>query len=198
MKSDFFQSCGHCWVFQICWCIECSTWTASSYRIWSSSTGIPPPPLDLFIVMLYKAHLTLHSRMSGYRWNITPSWFLGCEIFFVCLLSIRYILSFMAGCIAGYHIYPYAHKNTSMLRNPTWSYQAQFSSWAKSMQANLLSEEPQFYVFLPNLNLIHHHPLKCTFCPTYCIFLYGKLNTWESSLIPASIMHPKSLHPLSL
>ena len=34
-------SCGHCWVFQICWHIECSTFTASSFRIWHSSTGIP-------------------------------------------------------------------------------------------------------------------------------------------------------------
>ena len=24
MKIDLFQSCGHCWVFQICWHIECS------------------------------------------------------------------------------------------------------------------------------------------------------------------------------
>ena len=29
MKTDFFQSCGHCWVFQIFWHIECSTFTAS-------------------------------------------------------------------------------------------------------------------------------------------------------------------------
>ena len=35
MKTDFFQSCGHCWVFQICWHIECSTFTASSFRIWN-------------------------------------------------------------------------------------------------------------------------------------------------------------------
>ena len=27
MKTDLFQSCGHCWVFQICWHIECSTFT---------------------------------------------------------------------------------------------------------------------------------------------------------------------------
>ena len=40
MKTDLFQSCGHCWVFQICWHIECSTFTASSSRIWNSSTGI--------------------------------------------------------------------------------------------------------------------------------------------------------------
>ena len=30
MKSDLLQSCGHCWIFQICWHIECSTLTASS------------------------------------------------------------------------------------------------------------------------------------------------------------------------
>ena len=29
--------------FQICWHIECSTFTASSFRIWNSSTGIPLP-----------------------------------------------------------------------------------------------------------------------------------------------------------
>ena len=38
--------------FQICWHIECSAFTASSSRIWKSSTGIPSPPLALFIVML--------------------------------------------------------------------------------------------------------------------------------------------------
>ena len=32
--------CGHCCVFQICWHIECSTFTASSFRIWNSSAGI--------------------------------------------------------------------------------------------------------------------------------------------------------------
>ena len=43
MKTDLFPSCGHCWVFQICWYIECSTFTASSLRLWNSSTGIPSP-----------------------------------------------------------------------------------------------------------------------------------------------------------
>ena len=61
MKTDLFQSCGHCWVFKSCWHIECSTFTASSFRIWNSSTGIPSPPLALFVVMLSKAHLTSHS-----------------------------------------------------------------------------------------------------------------------------------------
>ena len=45
MKTDLVQSWGHCWVFQICWHIECSTFIASSFRIWNSWTGIPSPPL---------------------------------------------------------------------------------------------------------------------------------------------------------
>ena len=53
MKTDLFQSCGHCWVFQICWHIECSTFTASSW-IWNSSTEIPSPLLALFVMMLLK------------------------------------------------------------------------------------------------------------------------------------------------
>ena len=77
MKTDFFQFCGHCWVFQVCWHIEWSTFTASSFRIWNSSTGISSPPLALFVVMLPKAHLTSHSRMSDSRWVITPSWLSG-------------------------------------------------------------------------------------------------------------------------
>ena len=74
MKLDFFQSYGHCWIFQICWHIEYSTFTTSSFRIWNSSTGISSLPLALFVVMLPKAHLTLYSRMSGYSWVTTPSW----------------------------------------------------------------------------------------------------------------------------
>ena len=75
MKSDFFfQSCGHCWVYQICWHIECSTFTASSFSVWNSSAGIQSPPLALSLVMLPKGHLTSNSRMSVSRWVITPLW----------------------------------------------------------------------------------------------------------------------------
>ena len=71
MKIDLFQCCGHCWVFQIGWHIECNTFTASSFRIWNSSTGIPSTPLALFVMMLPKAHLTSHFRMSVSRWVIS-------------------------------------------------------------------------------------------------------------------------------
>ena len=47
------------------------------FRIWNSSTEIPSLSLALFVVMLPKAHLTLHSRMSGSRWVIIPSWLSG-------------------------------------------------------------------------------------------------------------------------
>ena len=77
MKTDLFQSCGYCLVFQICWHIECRTFTASSFRIWNSSTEILSHLLALFIVMISKAHLTSHSRMSGSRWVITPLWLSG-------------------------------------------------------------------------------------------------------------------------
>ena len=43
----------------------------------NSSTGILSPPPALFVVMLPKARLTSHSRLSGSRWVITPLWFSG-------------------------------------------------------------------------------------------------------------------------
>ena len=77
MKTDLFLSSGYCWVFCICWHIKCSTITASSFRIWNSSTRFPSPPLALFVVMLPKAHLIWHSKMSGCRLVITSSWLSG-------------------------------------------------------------------------------------------------------------------------
>ena len=115
MKNDLFQSCGLCWVLQICCHIECSTFAASSFRIWNSSTGIPSPLLALFIVMLPKAHLTSHSRMFGSRWVITPSWLSGswrsflysssmycCQLFLLSSASTRSIpfLSFIVPIFA--------------------------------------------------------------------------------------------------
>ena len=77
MKTDLFQSCGPCSVFQICWHMEWSTLTASSFRIWNGSARIPSPPLALFVVILPKVHLMSRSRMTGSRWVITPSWLSG-------------------------------------------------------------------------------------------------------------------------
>ena len=45
MKTELFHCCGHCWVFQICWHIECNILTASCFRILNGLAGIPSPPL---------------------------------------------------------------------------------------------------------------------------------------------------------
>ena len=85
-KNILFQSCGHCIVFQICCHIECNTLTTLSFRIWKSSADILSPPLVLFIVMFSKTHLTSHSRMSGSRWVIIPSWLSGSLRPFFCII----------------------------------------------------------------------------------------------------------------
>ena len=102
-------------VLQICWHIECSTFTASSFRILNNSAEIPSPPLALFIVMLPKTHLTSHFRMSGFRWVIKPSWLSGswrsflyssslysCHLFLISSASVRSIpfLSFIVPIFA--------------------------------------------------------------------------------------------------
>ena len=99
MKTDLFQSCGHCWVFQICWHIECSTLTASSFRIWNSSTGILSPPLALFIVMLPKAHLTSHSKclaLDDCEWShhiCIRVWYLSFSFWLtsLCIIGFKFI-----------------------------------------------------------------------------------------------------------
>ena len=116
MKTYLFQSCDHWWVFQIWWHVECSTFTQSSFRVLHSSSGIPSPPLALFIVMPPKAHLTLHSKMSVSRWVIKALWLSGswrsflysssvysCQIFLILYASVRSLtfLSFIVPLFAG-------------------------------------------------------------------------------------------------
>ena len=86
MKSDLFQSCGHCRVFQICWHIECSTFTASSFRIWNNSTGIPSPPLVLFMwCFLRPTWLCIARCLTLGEWSHHYG-YLGCEDLFCIVL----------------------------------------------------------------------------------------------------------------
>ena len=90
MKTDLFQSCGHCWVFWICWHTECSTITISVFKILNSPDGMLLPPLALSIVMVPIAYLTSHSRISGSSWVTTPSWLFGSLRPFLYSSSIVY------------------------------------------------------------------------------------------------------------
>ena len=86
MKTDLFQSCGLCWVFQICWHIEWSTFIASSLRIWNSSTGIPSPPLALFVVcFLRPTWLHVPGCLALGEWSHRLD-YLGCEDLFCTVL----------------------------------------------------------------------------------------------------------------
>ena len=94
MKTDLFQSCDHCWVSQICWHIECSTFTASSFRIWNSSTAIPSPPLALFIMILSRlTWLHIPNLYAGQEATVrtvhgTTDWFqIGKGVRQGCILS---------------------------------------------------------------------------------------------------------------
>ena len=103
LKTELFQSCSHCWAFQICWHNECSTLIASSFRIWNSSTRIPSPPLALFIVMLLKAHLTSHSGMSGSRWVTTASW------------SSESLRAYWYSCVYSWHLFLISYASVRFL-----------------------------------------------------------------------------------
>ena len=105
MKADLFQSCGHRWVFQICWHIECSSFTASSFRISNSSTGIPSPPLALFAMMLSPLDFTFQDAWWSDH-TIVIIWVV--KIFFLytslCILatSSKYLLLLLG----PYHFCP--------------------------------------------------------------------------------------------
>ena len=93
MKTDLFQFCGHCWVFHIYWHIECSTFTASSFRIWNSLTGIPSPPLALFTTLIRTAKTMSRNPNSGlpkiyWGWGYTEGRGRGeCWDWRICLVT---------------------------------------------------------------------------------------------------------------
>ena len=60
MRIDLFQSCGHCWVFQICWHNECKTLMGLSFKDLNCSAGISLYPLALLTaVLLPSGHVWL-------------------------------------------------------------------------------------------------------------------------------------------
>ena len=77
--------------FQICWHIKCSTFSASSFRIWNSSTGIPSPPLALFVwCFLRPTWLRIPGCLALGEWS-HHHYYLGCEDLFctvpLCIIA---------------------------------------------------------------------------------------------------------------
>ena len=66
VKVGLFQSCDHCWVFQICWHNECKTLMASSFRDLNSSAGISSHLPALLTVVLLKPHLAAFQNVKRY------------------------------------------------------------------------------------------------------------------------------------
>ena len=93
MKTDLFQSCGHCWVFQICWHVtECNTFTASSFRSWDSSAGISLPLLAFFVIMLPETPCLSRKETLKTQAGLAPSLLLSLgswctQGFFLCILQ---------------------------------------------------------------------------------------------------------------
>ena len=94
--------------------IECSTLIALSFRILSSSAGIPSLPLALFVVVRPKTRLTSHTKMSGCRWVTTPSWLFGSLRSFCTVLYILTTSSSLLHLLGPYSfcplLYPSLHE----------------------------------------------------------------------------------------
>ena len=115
MKTDLVQSCGHWWVVQICWSIECNTSAAASFRIWNSSAGIPSSPLALFIwCFLRPTWLCIPGCLTLGEWSHHRG-YLGhedlfcvvrdsCHLFLISTASVRSIpfLSFIMPIFVWY------------------------------------------------------------------------------------------------
>ena len=92
----FLRDWNENWLFPVLWPLLFSKFAGilsaalsqHHLRILNSSAGILSLPPALFILMLPKAHLALHSRMSGSRWVITPSWLSGSWISFLYSYSV--------------------------------------------------------------------------------------------------------------
>ena len=87
MKTDLVLFCGHCWVFQICWYFECSHFTASSFRIWNSSTGIPSPPLASFVVIRL-TWLHIPGCLALAEWSYHHDYLGHEDLFYIVILCI--------------------------------------------------------------------------------------------------------------
>ena len=138
--------------------IECSTFTASSFRIWNSSIGFPSSPLALFVVMLPKAHLTWHSRMSGSMWVIIPSWLSG---------SWR---SFLYSSF-GYSCYLFLISSASVRSLPFLSFIEPIFAWNVPLASLIFLKRSLVFPILLFSSISLHWSLRKAFLPLLAILI---------------------------
>ena len=79
MKTDLYQSCGHCWVLQICWHTECSIFTAKSSGPYLGSIttnkagGGDGIPVEIFQILRDDSVKGLNSNLSFPNSNLENS-----------------------------------------------------------------------------------------------------------------------------
>ena len=157
MRIDFFQSCGHCWVFQICWHTEHSTLVASSFRILNSSAGIPLPPLALLTAVLPKDHLTSHSRTSGSGWMTTPS-----------RLSGSFKIFFYSSSVYSFHLFLISSASIRSL--PFLSFMVLAFEWHAPLIVPMILKRSLVLPFLSFSSISLHCSLKKAFLFLLAIF----------------------------
>ena len=136
-----------------------SPFRISPLRIWNSSNGIPSPPLALFVVMLPTAHLTWHSRMSGSRWGITPSWLSGSWRSFLCISSV-------------YSCHLFLISSASVRAIPFLSFIVLIFAWNVSLVSLIFLKRSLVFpiLFFPSISLITEEGFL--FSPCYSLELW--------------------------
>jgi len=107
---DFLWDWNKNWTFPVLWPLVSlpdllAYWVQHFYSIIFQDlkylNWTPSPPLALFVVMLSKAHLTSHSRMSGSRSVITPLWLSGLWRSFLYSSSVYSCHLFLISSASG-------------------------------------------------------------------------------------------------
>ena len=167
--------------------------------------------------MLHQAHLTSHSRMSGSRWVITPSWLSGswrsflysssaysCYLFLISSASVRSIpfLSFIVPIFASLVsliflkrslVFPILLFSSICLH---WSLRKAFLSLCYSLELCIQMIYLSFssFPFTSLLSQLFVRPPQTTILPFCISFSWG----WSSSLPPIQCDEPPNLRPVTL
>ena len=142
--------------------------TMSSFRIINSSVGILSPPLALFIVILPKVHLTLHSRMSDSSWVTTASWISRSLVISMYSSSVYSCQLFLISSTSVfYHFWPLScsslHELSPWYLQFSWRDLCSFSFYLFPLNLCVVHlRSPSYRAFLWSWKLV------IQLCPTLC------------------------------